>query len=436
MNIPIVIAAYNREHTLSRLLSSLAKAHYPFPVKLIISIDGGGSDEVRSTAASFVWEHGEKEVIEHAENLGLRQHILKCGRITKDYDGIVLLEDDLYVSPWFYHYTLAALDSYKDTEVICGVSLYSYRFNETSLLPFVPLDDDSHVFFMQLPCSWGQAWLKEHWQQFDDWYIDHCNLDYSDDLSLPVNITKWPESSWKKYFAKYMVETNKFFVYPVNSYTTNFGDRGTHHQGSRVYQVPLMMTNIDHYFKPFKDSFLKYDACCELMPECLNNLCGNRFDIKFSVDLHGTKTRESLSGEFVFTSKSCHSYLKSFGRNLLPIELNVACDVPGNDIFLANVDEIKGYGNIHNYILERATNIQYQQYYFGTDTYHYSLLHRAERRINELYQEGQLLEASLRESSRLIGEIYDSLSWRVTAPFRKSLALLKKFHPHKDNERS
>ena len=420
MNIPIVIAAFNRDQTLVRLLSSLAQSHYSEPVTLIISIDGGGPESVKTVARDFDWKFGAKEVIEHPENMGLRDHILACGSLAKKYDGIILLEDDLYVSPWFYEYTLAALAFYKDCSSICGVSLYSYRYNETSLLPFLPLHDGSHTYFLQVPCSWGQAWLKGHWIAFESWYADHCDIDYKDDPTLPSQVARWPATSWKKYFFKYMVEQYKYVVYPVCSYTTNFGDQGQHQKRSNLYQVPIILENTAQYvFLRFEESLIKYDAWHELLPECLNRLSGGVFDFDFSVDLHGTKRRESYTGEYVFTSKKCTSYINSFGRRMVPVEMNVINQISGNDLYLAQIEMIEDYGTIDDYILKRARNIENQMYYCTTDTTNYSLFHRAKYKINNLYQQGQLIKGVYRETTRRLKSLYNSIRWRLASRLRK-----------------
>ena len=420
MNIPIVIAAYNREHTLSRLLSSLAKAHYSEPVTLFISIDGGGPESVKTVARDFDWKFGAKEVIERPENLGLHRHILACGSLAKQYDGIILLEDDLYVSPWFYEYTLAALEFYKDCSSICGISLYSYRYNETALLPFMPLHDESHTYFMQVPCSWGQAWLKGQWCAFESWYADHCDFDYIDDPALPPDVANWTATSWKKHFFKYMVEQDKYFVYPFCSYTTNFGDQGQHQKGSNLYQVSIQLGNISQYvFQRFEESLIKYDAWFELIPECLNRLSGGIFDFDFSVDLHGTKRRESYTGEYVFTSKECTSYISSFGRCMVPVEMNVINQVSGNEIYLARIEQIEDYGTIDDYILERARNMENQMYFYPADTVNYSLFHRAKYKICNFYQQGQLIEGAFRETIRHSKSLYKSLCSHLTTLLRK-----------------
>src|SRR5574344_1345043 len=99
-DIPIVVVAYNRLESLKRILASLSRGEYPRePVELIISIDRGDNQEVLQYADAFPWPHGEKRVIYRPENLGLKRHILTCGDLTQDHDGIILLEDDLVVSP-------------------------------------------------------------------------------------------------------------------------------------------------------------------------------------------------------------------------------------------------------------------------------------------------------------------------------------------------
>lgn len=432
MNIPIVIAAYNRDYTLSRLLFSLAKARYTDPVTLIISIDGGGPESVKTVARDFEWKFGPKEIIEHPENLGLRRHILSCGDLSSQYDGIILLEDDLYVSPWFYKYTVAALDVYKVCKEICGVSLYSYQYNETALFPFKPLNDGSDVYFMQLPCSWGQAWLKGHWSDFSQWYQSNSHLELQNDVTLPSNISFWPETSWKKYFLKFMVENRKFFVYPHVSYTTNFGDKGQHHQGTNVFQVPLASgdTGKDR-FLAFDDCLVKYDVFCELLPECLVTLSGGTLPRDLSIDLYGSKRKENLISEYVITPKQCRSFIESFGRRMVPPELNIINRIEGSDLFLARVDLLEEFGDINQYLYGKAIDPAEQRYYFNTDEVHYARLKDMESRLEnaeakimlmansaELPRRLQHLEAVVSDAEARLRSMEGSLSWRLTKHLR------------------
>ena len=94
----LIIATFNRPKSLKRLLQSLQNSKYPErdDINLIVSCDYSGSDESIKIAEDFNWDYGHKKVITHSENLGLRNHMLFCGDLCKDYDGIVMLEDDLW----------------------------------------------------------------------------------------------------------------------------------------------------------------------------------------------------------------------------------------------------------------------------------------------------------------------------------------------------
>ena len=105
----IVVVAYNRDKALKRLLNSLESADYSgfSDITLVISIDKSDSTEVIETAEAFSWEQGEKRVITHPERLGLKKHILGLGDLTAEFGSIIMLEDDLFVSPLLYHYGCA-----------------------------------------------------------------------------------------------------------------------------------------------------------------------------------------------------------------------------------------------------------------------------------------------------------------------------------------
>ena len=184
------------------------------------------NNDVRGIAESFQWPFGEKEVRYQSEHLGLRKHILKCGDLSREFGSVIILEDDLYVSPYFYDYAVQALSYYNGDRNIGGISLYNQKIEEVTRYPFVPIEDDSDVYFLQFPSSWGQAWTKEHWEEFRAWYDTDPDLT---DIAMPEFIKwKWPASSWKKYFCAYLVEKNRYFVFPRGSFTTNFNDPGTH----------------------------------------------------------------------------------------------------------------------------------------------------------------------------------------------------------------
>ena len=132
--LPVVVVAFNRARSLKRLLGSLNDAIYTVDdVPLIISIDKGDSNQdVLAVAESFVWEHGEKKVVYQETNLKLRRHVLQCGDYALKYGNVIVLEDDLYVSKYFYQYAESALMFTQDNNRIGGISLYKEKNNIVS----------------------------------------------------------------------------------------------------------------------------------------------------------------------------------------------------------------------------------------------------------------------------------------------------------------
>lgn len=338
----IVVAAYNRPRSLKRLLHSLSQAFYNRPTTLVISIDKSNSNEVTGVANEFDWQHGNKTVINHKENLGLKKHILKCGGLTSVYGSIILLEDDLYVSRYFYDYASHALAVYNTDKNIAGISLYTHSLNVHSRLPFLPAKDRSDSFFLQLPSSWGQAWTMDQWNSFAEWFESPANNGDYPVNRVPANIAGWPATSWLKIFSKYMIDTNKYFAYPYISLTTNFGDAGVHFGRKFSFvQVVLQDCPIDYQFQELNNSQAIYDAFFELSPFIFKQKVTELAGYDFEVDLYGYKTLGQSKKPYFLTTQACTEFEKSFGLDFKPIEANVFQGNPGKEIFLVKSTHFK-----------------------------------------------------------------------------------------------
>lgn len=334
MNIPIVVVAYNREKSLERLLNALANANYAnYKVDLIISIDKSHNSKVTNLADSFEWIYGEKKIIKHNENLGLRKHILSCGDLVKDYDAIIMLEDDLLVSKSFYLFSQQSVAFYAHDDNIGGISLYNYPVSEfANFRKFTPMLDDSDIFFMNVPSSWGQIWTKKQWESFRLWYEkeEYKNFDYTD--IVPMVTLSWSEKSWKKYFHMYTAQHNKQVVYPRFGYSTNMGDMGTHNEiASTAYQTNLMGNfNRNYHFKELSNSECVYDAFME------NKKLFHAFDLdkELIVDYYGIKNITDKKDYLLTTRVLNYKILKTWGLSLKPYEQNIIFNISGNDLFL------------------------------------------------------------------------------------------------------
>ncbi len=329
-NIAIVVVGYNRKNSLSRLLMSIQNASYQGKknIDLIISLDFSGSDDCWQIATQFDWQHGTKKIIKHEVKLGLKSHIISCGNLTLQYDAIILLEDDLYVSKYFYEYAVQSVTFYNNDSTIAGIGLYNYRFNEFELCQFEPITDDYDNYFLKTPCSWGQIWTVQQWKGFIHFLDNYPNRE---ELFLPSVVNLWPkESSWKRFYYEYMIIENKYFVYPRISLSTNFGDPGQHYGDSvAILQTPLLMAEKNFKFCRLVDSLAVYDAFFELEEIVINKLMKTNLSISF--DLNGSKPIELVSTEYLVSGKKCSNPIKSYSSSLYPYECNILQNIIGKN---------------------------------------------------------------------------------------------------------
>ena len=332
MDIAIVAVAYNRCDSLQRLLKSLEKAYYEWPVTLIISVDKSKTDVVEKFADDYQWPHGDKIVDKHDKNLGLRPHMMSLGKWFDRFDAIAVLEDDIVVSPNFYSYTQQTVEKYHNNPDIAGVSLYSFKVNYQTGIPFTPVKDNNDVYFMKCGMSWGEVWMRDSWKQFYEWYLNH--QDFPVLPHLPYTICSWNDKSWLKYHTRYCIEENKFFVHPYVSLTTNYGDAGEHSTGSAntLYQVPLQMGLKKHYMLPeLGEDVVLYDGFFENLS--LYKILGLN-DENLCLDLNGSGQNRQSKRYWLSTRVLDYKIIDSYGINYRPIELNIIIKNVGKNIYL------------------------------------------------------------------------------------------------------
>jgi hypothetical protein len=78
-------------------------------------VDGGGERDLKKQARSFKWEHGSKHVDIRKSNVGLREMWLTSlrGSAKKGNNTLmVVLEDDMVLSPLYFQWLLQMVDYY------------------------------------------------------------------------------------------------------------------------------------------------------------------------------------------------------------------------------------------------------------------------------------------------------------------------------------
>lgn len=358
-NLPtLVIALYNRIEPMFRLLDSLSRAIYPdSKINMVISIDNEKNNKnihIKEAAEKFPWKFGEKEVIYHEKNLGIRDHFNFCGNLTEKYGSIVFLEDDLYVSEYYYDYVLQALEFYKNDNHVAGISLFNYNRIEQweNPLPFSALDDGYDNYFLQ-QASWGQIWTYEMWKPFQDWFKLNDKPDTINSFELPRTVKGWPATSWKKYYIAYMILKGKYYVFPRIALATNFDDVGIHRKSETVYyQSPLLTGKKRFQFSRFEQSMSIYDSYFEILPGIIKQFNTDLAEYNFAVNLYGSKEPENIKEDLVLSKQQGPKPVMSFNLVMKPHELNVIHKQSGTGIFLINKIDLNDSVNNDSFVAD------------------------------------------------------------------------------------
>ena len=335
----IVVAAFNRRNSLERLLISLNNAQYDVnDIMLVISIDFSDQKDAYLIAKSFSWNYGEKKIIKHDVHLGLKKHLLQCGDLAIKYNSIILLEDDLIVSKYFYSYAYKTCNKFDDLQELAGISLYSYKVTEALCenghYPFIPIEDGNNVYLMKVPSSWGIILSGKQWNRFRKWYSKN-----RDELvSLPKYVKDWPTTSWKKHYFSYMISEQQYFLYPKISYSTNFGQSGTSNRQEKIFQVPLSeMADL----QILSSTFLRYNEYFEIEAQSLNKYVDEFKQYDYQVDLYACTDIKNIKKDYILTTRESANKIFSFGLDMVPLEMNVIYNNKGSGISFTRTKDTK-----------------------------------------------------------------------------------------------
>lgn len=367
--VAICVVGYNRIGSMSRLLQSLLKAKYPpnVNIPLIISIDCSGNEELYQYAHDFNWPFGDKHVFIQEKRLGLKNHIFKCIALSEFFKAVVLLEDDLSVSPYFYDYADKAVDKYGKDPRIAEIALYKNETNGYASFPFNPIDDGNDVFLWQDVCTWGEIFTFDMWKRFNDWHSNICTDKIIDDSDMPYQIKTWTRA-WSKPYNAFVANTNSYVVYPKISLVTNYGDAGEHSSNAVASMVQVSILHGDkNYFLPDVDKLTRYDFFCnnEDLYSWLDldkdNLC---------LDIYGMG-RAPRDKRYILSPKQLpFSIVKSFSLLTKPIETNIYYNNVGKGMYL--YDTTKPTGRRRKNIYPFAFNYYYLNIFDNHNIWQYA----------------------------------------------------------------
>jgi hypothetical protein len=340
MELNIVIPVYNRLKSITRLINSLLNAKITGDVNLYISCEGNVSSDVLSFVKEISWSHGEIIIIEQSEQLGVDKHNLVCMKMSKKLGSVLVLEDDLVVSPEFQSY-ITACGGLVNTQ-IAGIGLYRYSIIEQNHFPFELMPNNEFVYYQQKACSKGTFYT---WEMLEPYFVflEKFEGNYSS-YHLPENVQKWSNEVWEKSFYCYLLENNRYVAYPRYSLTTDFADIGVHMKKQTlkyVHQSPLYLSNKFGYISTIENTENVFDAFYELSPSTIkkHNKVLEQYD--FETDLYGHKDLKKISTKYLLSSKNTSKSIRGWERRLKPEMNNILVNQEGKFYNLAKTKEFE-----------------------------------------------------------------------------------------------
>lgn len=247
---PIALFVYNRPRHTKNLIDSLRKNREAAESDLIIISDAPkhekvtGVQEVREYIKSLTGFRSVR-IIERSENYGLARNII--GGVTallEESDRLIVLEDDLIVSPYFLSYMNDGLNLYAGDEQVGSIHGYVYPVKEQ--LP--------ETFFLRGGDCWGWATWKRAWSFFEPdgrkllSEIKKRGLIRDFDLNnaypyyrMLQKQVQGKNSSWAVRWHASLFLRDMLTLYPGSSFVNNQGadDSGTHLKSTNVFEVPV-----------------------------------------------------------------------------------------------------------------------------------------------------------------------------------------------------
>jgi hypothetical protein len=253
---PIAMFAYRRPGHLRRAAESLAANHEAGAADLYIFCDGAKASRdaadvsAARAVARAVRGFRSVTVIERDRNLGLAASLIAgVTQVVEAHGRVIVVEDDLVLSPHFLAFTNQALALYADEERVASV--HAYIFPVRQALP--------ETFFLKGAECWGWGTWRRAWRRFNPdgadllRQIHERRLEHEFDLDGSYRYTAALESqargkldSWAIRWRASCYLADMLTLYPGRSLVRNAGLDGTgvHRDDSGEFEVALADTPV------------------------------------------------------------------------------------------------------------------------------------------------------------------------------------------------
>jgi hypothetical protein len=274
---PIAVFCYDRPDHLRRCIEALQGNVLAAESDLFVFSDAP-KEPARSPKVAQVRNYirtigGFKTVtvIEQPQNLGLATSIISgVTKLTQDFGKVIVVEDDLLVSPYFLQFMNDGLDFYAGHDRVAGI--HGYMFPVSRALP--------ETFFLRDPGCWGWATWKRAWDLFE---IDGERLkqeivtrgqknefDYDgqyDYFGMLEDQIAGRNSSWAVRWHASVFLSGRLVLHPGVSLVRNIGQdgSGTHDKATSQFDVQLSPAPVSVGSIPVEESAIARAAMIEYL---------------------------------------------------------------------------------------------------------------------------------------------------------------------------
>lgn len=233
---PICLFVYKRYETTKLMLESLLACPECKDSELYVFMDEARNDDeakaVERVRRLFDNLQGFKKVnlFPARMNKGMANSVIDgVTKVLQEHDDIIVLEDDLVVSPDFLQFMNAALKAYKDRSDIWSISGYTPRLQE------LEGNGRNGVFVVPRAQCWGWATWSDRWETVDWDVSDFSRLAQSkelrkefdkggNDLFRTLEMERRERiESWAVRWAYAAAKQSRWTVNPMQSKVQNIG---------------------------------------------------------------------------------------------------------------------------------------------------------------------------------------------------------------------
>ncbi len=263
---PVALFAYCRPNHLEKSLRALQADLLASKTPIYIFCDAPANDrdilnckEVKRVANS-AQGFRSIQIIERPYNFGLAKSIIDgVNFVLEQYEQLIVLEDDLVVSPYFLTYMNDALEVYRSESSVAAIHGY-----------LLPLDGDlPETFFLKGADCWGWATWSRAWNLFNPNGLELLgelktrNLENEFDLggSYPytrmlTNQVDGLNQSWAIRWQASVFLRGMMTLYPGRSLVQNIGNdsSGVHCSATSQFDVALSESPINVVKIPVAES--------------------------------------------------------------------------------------------------------------------------------------------------------------------------------------